>query len=79
VWALMARGEVRVSLHGYEELAADNVPVRDIIDGLSGAEAIEERRMANREDSGGLDLPALLERRIDAYRVVGRHGIGASR
>lgn len=42
VRALVARGEVRVSLHGYEELAADNVPVRDIIDGLIGAEAIEE-------------------------------------
>ena len=42
VRALVARGEVRVSLHGYEELAADNVPVRDIIDGLTGAEAVEE-------------------------------------
>ncbi len=36
------RGEVRVSLHGYEELAADNVPVRDIIEGLKTAETIEE-------------------------------------
>ena len=42
ILALVARGEVRVSLHGYEELAADNVPVRDIIDGLTSAEAIEE-------------------------------------
>ena len=42
VRALVARGEVRVSLHGYEELAADNVPVRDIIDGLTGAEAVEQ-------------------------------------
>ena len=42
VRALVARGDVRVSLHGYEELAADNVPVRDIINGLTGAEAIEE-------------------------------------
>ena len=40
--ALVARGEVRVSLHGYEELAADDVPVRDIIDGLTTAETIEE-------------------------------------
>ena len=38
----MARGEVRVSLHGYEELAADNLPVRDIIDGLTRAEVIED-------------------------------------
>jgi uncharacterized protein DUF4258 len=40
--ALVASGEVRVSLHGYEELAADNVAVRDIIEGLASAEAIEE-------------------------------------
>lgn len=40
--ALVARSEVRVSLHGYEELAADNVPVREIIEGLTSAEAIEE-------------------------------------
>ena len=40
--ALVAGGDVRVSLHGYEELAADNVPVRDIIDGLTAAETIEE-------------------------------------
>ena len=38
----MGRGEVRVSLHGYEELAADNVSVRDIIEGLNAAEALEE-------------------------------------
>lgn len=42
VRGLVARGEVRVSLHGYEELAADNVPVRDIIEGINSAEAIEE-------------------------------------
>lgn len=42
VRALVARGEVRVSLHGYEELAADNVHVRDIIDGVDTAVAIEE-------------------------------------
>ena len=40
--ALVARGEVRVSLHGYEELAADSVAVRDIIEGLASAEAVEE-------------------------------------
>lgn len=40
--ALVAGGEVRVSPHGYEELAADNLPVRDIIEGLTNAEAIEE-------------------------------------
>ncbi len=35
VQALAVRGEVRVSLHGYEELAADQVRVRDIINGVA--------------------------------------------
>ena len=39
---LVARGEVRVSLHGYEELAADNILVRDIIDGLATAVVVED-------------------------------------
>ena len=34
--ALVARGEVRVSLHGFEELAADAVRVRDVVAGLRG-------------------------------------------
>ena len=42
VRALVARGEVRVSLHGYEELAADDVRVHDIIDGLDTAVAVED-------------------------------------
>lgn len=41
VQALAARGEVRVSLHGYEELAADTIRVRDVIDGLGGAIGVE--------------------------------------
>ena len=40
--ALVARAEVRVSLHGYEELAADDIAVRDIIDGLDTAVVIED-------------------------------------
>lgn len=39
---LVAGGEVRVSLHGYEELAADNILVRDIIDGLATAVVVED-------------------------------------
>ena len=39
---LVARGEVRVSLHGYEELAADDIAARDIIDGLNVAVVIED-------------------------------------
>lgn len=37
VRALVAKGEVRVSAHGYEELAADNISVRDIVEGLTAA------------------------------------------
>lgn len=42
VRVLVARGDVRVSLHGYEELAADGIHVRDIIDGLATAAVIED-------------------------------------
>ena len=42
VQALAVRGEVRVSLHGYEELAADKVRVRDIIDGVATAVVVED-------------------------------------
>ena len=40
--ALVARGEVRVSLHGYEELAADAIRVHDIVDGLGTAIVVED-------------------------------------
>jgi uncharacterized protein DUF4258 len=39
---LVARGDVRISLHGYEELAADHVLVRDVISGLASAVVIED-------------------------------------
>ena len=38
----MARGDVRVSDHGYEELAADRLLVREVIDGLAGAVVVED-------------------------------------
>src|SRR4051794_12803294 len=41
VRALVARGEVRVSFHGQDELAADNVHLRDVIDGLEMAVVVE--------------------------------------
>lgn len=39
---LIRRGEVRISEHGYDELAADNLSVREIIDGVSTARIVEE-------------------------------------
>jgi hypothetical protein len=42
VRALVERGEVRVSLHGYEEIAADSVHVHDVIDGLATAVVVED-------------------------------------
>ena len=42
VRALVARNEVRVSLHGYEELAADNILVRDVLAGLPTATMVED-------------------------------------
>jgi len=39
---LARRGEIRVSLHGYEELAADNIRVRDAVTGLQHAIVIED-------------------------------------
>lgn len=42
VRALVLRGEVRVSDHGYEELAADHVPVHDVVNGLPTAVMVED-------------------------------------
>jgi hypothetical protein len=42
VRAPVARGEVRVSDHGYDELAADHLLALDVIDGLAGAVVVED-------------------------------------
>lgn len=42
VQELAARGEVKISLHGYEELAADNILVADALAGLSAALPVED-------------------------------------
>ena len=39
---LARRGEIRVSLHGYEELASDNIRVHDAVTGLQHAIVIED-------------------------------------
>ncbi len=39
---LVARGEVMVSAHGYDELAADGILVRDALAGVGDAAVLEE-------------------------------------
>jgi phage replication-related protein YjqB (UPF0714/DUF867 family) len=38
---LAGSGQVRISVHGYDELAADRISVKDLIGGISRAKAIE--------------------------------------
>lgn len=40
--ALIEAGEVRISAHGYDELAEDGVLVRDVIEGISTAILVED-------------------------------------
>ncbi len=42
VKVLVARGDVRISNHGYDELAEDGILVRDIVEGLPAAQLIED-------------------------------------
>ena len=39
---MASTGEVRVSAHGYDELAADDIRVRDVVAGLAGAVVVED-------------------------------------
>lgn len=39
---LIARGEIRISEHGYDELAADGLSVTEILAGAEQAEMIED-------------------------------------
>ena len=38
----MARREVRISVHGYDELAADQVLVHEVVEGLAAAVLVED-------------------------------------
>lgn len=40
--ALVAQREVRISEHGYDELAADGILVREVIAGIDAAELLED-------------------------------------
>jgi hypothetical protein len=42
VLELVARGEVRISAHGYDELADDDILARDVIAGVSEAAVVED-------------------------------------
>ena len=39
---LVAKGEVRVSEHGYDELAADGILLRDLVASVASAELVED-------------------------------------
>jgi hypothetical protein len=39
---LVARGEILISDHGYDELAADGILVKDVLAGVSNGKVIEE-------------------------------------
>lgn len=40
--ALVATGDVRISEHGYDELAADGLTARQVVAGIAEAELIED-------------------------------------
>jgi Domain of unknown function (DUF4258) len=42
VLELIARQEVRISEHGYDELAQDGILARDILAGVAGAEVLKD-------------------------------------
>lgn len=42
VRALVAKGEVRVSAHGYDELAADDIRVHEAVAGVAGSILVED-------------------------------------
>jgi Domain of unknown function (DUF4258) len=51
VQALVARGEVRISEHGYDELAKDGIFVADVLAGLAAAIVVEDCPEAERGPS----------------------------
>jgi hypothetical protein len=39
---LVADGDIRISEHGYDELSADKISVRDVVDGINTAVLVED-------------------------------------
>lgn len=48
IQALVARQEIRISEHGYDELAADNILVDDIISGVASGSVVEDYPITTR-------------------------------
>ena len=49
--SLAERGAIRISDHGYDELAEDNIMVGDILTGVGGAVVVEDYPAATRGPS----------------------------
>ena len=42
ILSLIRAGEIRISEHGYDELAEDGIPVKELVDGSADAVVIED-------------------------------------
>ena len=51
IHSLVARGAIRISDHGYDELAKDDISVNDVLDGVRNAVVVEDYPAAMRGPS----------------------------
>ena len=61
VQALLQAGEVRISAHGYDELAADGIFVRDVLDGMHGYDELAADGIFVRDVLDGMSAAEALE------------------